>query len=291
MLVLVHGESVNLLILVIYRPGSSAIKWISFDEFVAVVGRFDHRFRRCEQSRERSAGIVDIHLLWQRIWFSTHRPHPTCRTYTGCCNNIQKATFVSATVSRLGRIIHWQQPTYLLFMRYSHVQVVIKRPWKEFDVDAFCKDLSESNLLTNPPTDCQEYFISYYIMTSTWQTCAPGLLFNVLAIHHHGLTLYGEEQRSGQSVWRRTAEKLVQSRCFGNGRCSLTFSVTFFMCPTRTAGSCPDSKTLWRNMYECVVGTGRCLDSIFKWQSWSYPCGNCWSSTGDDPTKVSSTTG
>ena len=44
---------------------------------------------------------------------------------------------------------------------HSASPTIIKRQWTNFDVDAFEMDLTNSRLISCPPTNCKDYFIRY----------------------------------------------------------------------------------------------------------------------------------
>ena len=263
MAVYVHGVSVKLLFVVLYRPGSTTVCSPFFDDFADVVEHIvvyagptiivgDVNIHLDDVSKSHTLqfnDILDGVDLVQHVAGPTH-----CTGHTLDVVIIQTATeeFVSVqppSMSDRSLIVANIMPGHTIQSVYA---TIIKWKWTRFDVDKFEKELAESDLMSSPPTDCREYFTRYNktlhelldkhasLKSTVQRSRATAPWFNSLCrqvkvrtislekLYHatHSVTSYRE--------WRIQSD--VQRR---------VFQTTYTDYWSTAIESCSDSNTLW----------------------------------------------
>ena len=272
----IQGQSVNLLVVVIYRPGSRTVDQLFLTQFADIIERL-----AVFAAPILIVGDVNIHLddlslthtvdfnnilsdcgLTQHVQGPTHRGgHTLDVIITKSSTRLLSLVVDPPLLSDHSLIVAQLPVAHVTFDGSTTTHVKRRHRWSEMDVDAFANDLRASPLVCDPPVDdCDEYFDCYdrtlRQLVDKHVPLDPPSKFVVRRVNRHAAPWYNDacrftkrKTRRLEKHYRRTRspDALKQLRIqwdIQRGVMQHAYSDYW----TRTVEQCPDSKSLWRTL-------------------------------------------
>jgi hypothetical protein len=118
-------------------------------------------------------------------------------------------------------------------------ELAIAHQWTNFDIEEFKPDLSLTDLVVNPPTNCSDLLACYdrtHCVSHAIDMHHSVRRSAMSVLSHHGTTNNVISSRSRHVVWRTSIVRLRPLRLTVNGMNSLPYSVAYSTSGTQSIG-------------------------------------------------------